>query len=525
MRWSFAVELSKAESKVVKRLQRNGRFFAFLRAIRGELFDEAFQSELEAAGYKTPRGQPPLPPAMLAMVTLLQAYTQTSDGDAVVCAELDARWKLVLGTLGQDEAPFGQGSLPRFRERMIAHDLDRKLVDRTVELAKKSGGFGWQALRAAFDSSPLLGAGRVEDTWNLIGRAMRHVVEAVSHVTSVPADEVAAQAGLTVLGDKSVKVALDIDWDDPHERRRGLQRLVDEAERLRGWTVAHAGEKAHRPPLDQALSDLDRVLDQDLEPDPDGGGKRIKQGTAPDRMPSLGDREMRHGRKTKARKFHGYKRHIARLLGTRMIAGAVVLPANRPEQWAAAALLRDVERHGNVSELLIDRGYLGAPEVGELERTGRRVRCKPWPSRHRGHFGKEDFAIDLANSEVRCPAGHVAVARGPMRQARFAKHCRRCPLRDKCTTSRTGRTVALHPQEPLLVRLRAERRDPAARAELRKRVDVEHALARVVQIQGHRARYKGERKNTLDTRRAAAVANLMGLRRLREGMAVSGSVL
>ena len=59
------------------------------------------------------------------------------------------------------------------RERLMAHDLDRKLVSRTVELAKASGKFGWQHLRAALDSSPLIGAGRVEDTWNLLGRTMR----------------------------------------------------------------------------------------------------------------------------------------------------------------------------------------------------------------------------------------------------------------------------------------------------------------------------------------------------------------
>ena len=174
MKWMLAGEISKAEAKVIKRLERTGRFFAFLREVRAELFDDAFQAELEQAGYGTPRGQKPLAPAMLAMVTLLQAYTQTSDAEAVVCAELDLRWKLVLGTLGEDDAPFGQGSLPRFRERMIAHELDRRLVDRTVELAKQHGGFGWQMLKAALDSSPLLGAGRVEDTWNLIGRAMRH---------------------------------------------------------------------------------------------------------------------------------------------------------------------------------------------------------------------------------------------------------------------------------------------------------------------------------------------------------------
>ena len=43
---------------------------------------------------------------------------------------------------------------------------------------------------------------------------------------------------------------------------------------------------------------------------------------------------------------------------------------------------------------------------------------------------------------------------------------------------------------------------------------LEHSLARVQQIQGPRARYKGLRKNTLDARRIAAVINLQRVARL-----------
>src|SRR5262245_65398016 len=110
------------------------------------------------------------------MVTLLQAYDQVGDADAVVTAQMDKRWQLVLGCLGAPGAPFSQGVLVTFRERMIAHDLDRKLLTRTVELAKRTGKFGWQRLQAALDSSPLLGAGRIEATWNLLGVVLGGVV-------------------------------------------------------------------------------------------------------------------------------------------------------------------------------------------------------------------------------------------------------------------------------------------------------------------------------------------------------------
>jgi len=93
--------------------------------------------------------------------------------------------------------------------------------------------------------------------------------------------------------------------------------------------------------------------------------------------------------------------------------------------------------------------------------------------------------------------------------------CHPCALRPACTTAtRGGRSITIHPQEALLQTLRAHQRRPEGRAHLRERTTVEHALARVDQIQGPKARYKGVRKNTLDLRRIAVVTNLQRVARL-----------
>src|SRR6476661_11141383 len=134
MRWKSATNRAR-EKSVAAGLRASSKFYGFLWSVREELFDDAFQDELSAA-YE-PRGQEPCPPAQLAMVMVLQRYTGLSDAATVDAAENDQRWRLVLSTLGKQRAPFGQGSLVRFRLRAIAHDLDKKLVDRTVELAKR----------------------------------------------------------------------------------------------------------------------------------------------------------------------------------------------------------------------------------------------------------------------------------------------------------------------------------------------------------------------------------------------------
>jgi len=512
IRWSVPTELSADETAVVQKLSRHGKFYVFLRTIRSELFDEAFQAEL-AAVYR-PRGTRPLPPAQLAMALLLQAYAQVGDAEAVENATVDPRWQVALGCLGAARAPFSQGALVAFRERLIAHDFDKRLLDRTVALAKVRGGFGWQHLRAALDSSPLLGAGRIEDTWNLLGRALATVVTCAAQTLGVPRAEVVRAAGLTLLDAPSLKAALDIDWQDPSAQAAALARLLAEVDRVEAWVAAHA-PLAAAPTVQAALTSLRQVLTQDVEPDPTSGQRRIRRGVAPDRQPSLGDPAMRHGRKTKVRTFTGFKRHVMKLVDADVIVDAVVRPANEPEHATLADVLPAVMAHGPLAELFIDRGYLASAAIAGLDAAGVTLRAKPWTHRNGDRFPKHAFTIDLAAGRVTCPAAQTVPLPARATTVHFpAATCQPCLHRAACTTAqRTGRSIALHPQEALLQTLRTTQQDPTGRAQLRTRTTIEHSLARVQQIQGPKARYKGLRKNTLDLRRVAAVTNLQRVAR------------
>ena len=407
MRWKIPRELTPRAQKLVARMRRTSRFYVFLRQIRDQLFDDDFQAELARA--YAPRGQDPVPPALLAMVSLLQAYTGVSDAEAVDEAEMDMRWQLVLGTLGQRDAPFGQGSLPRFRERLIEHDLDQRLLDRTVELAKKTGGFGWQKLKAALDSSPLLGCGRVEDSWNLIGHAMARLVAVMAKSANVSRATIIEEAGVTILDGSSIKASLDIDWDDEQQRNRALNNVVSQANALLAWADKHLQTLMKDPEIRSATTLLRRVLDQDTEPDPKGPARsRIKRGVPRDRICSTGDPDMRHGRKSSSKAFNGYKRYVATHVEVPLVLAAEVHPANMPEYESVPTLLESVRRHGELDELAIDRGFLNHPDVAALEQQGAAIACRPWPiQNNKGHFTKLDFRIDLRKRSVTCPAGET----------------------------------------------------------------------------------------------------------------------
>jgi hypothetical protein len=150
-RWNPPQEVTKQEARLLARLGRVRKLFGFLRMRRHELFDDAFQTELESMYRDSGAGKVVVPPGQLAMATLVQGYLGMSDAEMVELTVVDLRVQLVLGCLGMAEPPFAQGTLQAFRERMIAHDMDRRLLERTVELAKRTKEFDWKTTNS--DSS------------------------------------------------------------------------------------------------------------------------------------------------------------------------------------------------------------------------------------------------------------------------------------------------------------------------------------------------------------------------------------
>ena len=280
--WSPPVALSPAEQKVAARAAPRKKLFVFLREMRGELFDDAFQEELLAMYRQTGAGKPPVPPALLAMTTVLQAYTGVGDQEAVELTVDSKRWQWVLGCLGAEEPAFSQGALFDFRMRLLSTGMDQRLLERTVELARGRGGFDAKTLRLALDSSPLWGRGRVEDTLNLLGHAAHQVIGGLAALAQQEVAHVIEQIGLSLFDAPSLKAALDIDWANAEQKQQALQRLCDELDALQDWIGTHFPQERQAPPLVVAVQTLQALRAQDLEPDP-AGGTRIRQRVAKDR--------------------------------------------------------------------------------------------------------------------------------------------------------------------------------------------------------------------------------------------------
>jgi transposase len=448
-----------------------------------------------------------VPPARLALATVLQAYTGVSDDEVIEATVMDRRWQLVLDCMGAEEPPFSKGTLVGFRKRLIEKNLDRRLIERTVELAARTGGFGARALRAALDSSPLWGAGRVEDTLNLMGHALRKALGVIAVLQgrgqAAGTAIVAAQAGVPQLAASSLKAALDADWDDLAARDHALAEVLGLLDRVDAFVAGQAGDEAAAAVVATAR----QVRDQDI--DLTGPAPALRRGVAKDRRISVEDAEMRHGRKSRSMLFDGYKRHVIRDLDTGLVPAVGITAANAPEASVAGDVVADLEAAGrHLSELHIDRAYLSSALVRDRG-PDLAIFCKAWRVRNAsGRFAKDQFTLDFAAGQLTCPAG-VSMPFEPGRTVRFpAGTCAACPLQARCTASSNGRSVSIHPDEALLAELRRRQQTPDGRAKLRERVAVEHALAHIGHWQGRRARYRGTRKNLFDLRRVAVVHNL-----------------
>ena len=223
--WNPPIELSKKEQKIVQLIKR-AKLFTFLREIRHLLFDEPFQEELSKMYAEADKGHPPVPPAQLALTVILQAYTKASDAEAIEALTMDRRWQLVVDCLDCEQAPFSQATLVRFRQALIIHQLDRRLIERTVELAHLTKKFGSRQLRAALDSSPLWGAAKVEDTYNLLGHALKKALGVIARQQGRELTEIAEQMEADLVAGSSLKAALDLNWENPEERSVALGMVL-----------------------------------------------------------------------------------------------------------------------------------------------------------------------------------------------------------------------------------------------------------------------------------------------------------
>jgi hypothetical protein len=468
---------------VAGHLLKSGSVFAFLAGHRRELFPDAMFTDL----FPGVGGRPSVPADVMAAVLVLQALHGLSDSETVDAVTFDLRWKAACG-LPVNAAAFHPTTLTYWRRRLAASAAPNRIFDAVKQVVAETGALKGK-IRRALDSTILDDAVATQDTVIQLIAAIRRVRRDVPGAADIVAAHCTAHDY-----DNPGKPA--IAWNDAVAREALIDALVGDAHRLLGYLP----EQELGPKGAEAVALLALIAGQDVEPvdgsDGTDGRWQIARKVAPDRVISVIDPDARHAHKTVSRRQDGFKAHIAIEPDTGIITDCAVTKAGGEHTSDAQVGPGLLDGEPDPVQALADSAYGSGDARKELADAGHEAVIKPIPLRPAvlGGFTLDDFTINDDETAVTCPNG-VTRRVSPKRSVTFGPACKGCPLRARCTTSRRGRTLDLHPQEKLLRAARRQAETPQFQQVYRRhRPMVERSIAWLVRG-NRRVRYRGTTKN------------------------------
>ncbi len=492
-------------------------FYGRMAAVCDRLFQDEDLKEL----YDPSNGRPSLPPSLMSGALLLQFYDDVSDQEAAERVLFDLRWKIALH-LPLDYPGFDPSSLSYFRKRLAEHGQERYAFDRFIQIGRQAG-FLPDRVTLLTDTTWVKGAGAVQDTYTLLRKSIRKLLRTLGYAVPGKRQGLAPQVQQLIASYLEKERKAEIDWTDPQQRAAQLKVLVHDADAALDLAAVQSDD----PDVRSAGWMLTKILGDDVVTD-EHGDPQIGEGTAPDRILSVTDPEMRHGHKSKAQRFDGFKTAVATEVESELILDVTDLPATSGDGEHLMPTVRRVEEHAGVTvERIIGDGAYPSGEnlaacathapapidlVGPLTRP-----ADP-------EVAKSAFQLDLDAKRAVCPEGHAVkgtLARShghPALQFRFKrKLCEACRLFARCVHGQVqGRTITTDDYEVYRQRARQRQETPEFRELYRKRSRVERKQAELVRHGLRQTRYLGQAKRWLQRLWTAAVVNLKRLFRLAE---------
>src|SRR6476469_182361 len=299
-------------------------------SIYGILHRECFSlfPEEMFADLFTDVGRRSVPPTIVAVVMVLQRSEGLSDREAVDRFAFDARWKYAAGGLDFDYPGFVHTVLVDMRARLAGSAAPDRIFQVVLDVAGQAGLVG---RKRVVDSTPIYDAVATMDTITLIRSAIRGLLAASGTGLAVE-----LRAVITSGDDYTTTGKPQIDWDDPAAR----EALIDSRARDGYAILAVLEGRELDQKVDQTARLLATVLGQDLADE--DGVFRIARKVAADRVISTVDTPARHGHKTNARSFDGYKAHLAEDPDAEIITATTVTPGNSGDAEVAENLLADI---------------------------------------------------------------------------------------------------------------------------------------------------------------------------------------
>jgi transposase len=497
----------------------------------GAVSDVLFPDDDLAAMYCPDNGRPSLPPSLMNGVLLLQFYDDVSDEEAVERTKYDLRWKVALD-LALDFPGFHPTSLTKYRNRLNENGQERYAFNRFIAVGREAS-FIPDKVTLLTDTTHVKGAGAVQDTYTLLRKGLRKLLKTAGFHIPGKRQGLSPRTRSLVECYVDQDAKADIDWADPQQRLSHLQVLVEDVE----TALELAVEESDNDEVRYLGWLLTKILGDDVVTDEEGQSQ-IGQGTASDRIISITEPEMRHGRKSKAQRFDGFKAVVSTEQSSELILDIADAKASGSD---GAHLMPTIERTEAETAVTVERAIGDGAYGSGKNRAACAERDEPidlvsplaQPSDPEVH--KSAFQIDLEAQTATCPQGHTITGKpGPKQDGRptwrftFPRAtCEACPLFERCVRSKkTGRTVRAGPYEAYLQEARARQQTEEYDAIYRLRPAVERKIGELVMHGLRNTRYVGESKRQLQRLWLGAAVNLKRLFTLAQAQQVDlGAIL
>jgi transposase len=524
------MEMLRPESNEIPELTRfvaeaalpDGNLFMRMRDELGPIFEDE-----EFADLYPSIGQPAESPARLALVTVMQFVEDIGDRQAAEAVRERISWKYVLG-LELTDPGFHYSVLTEFRQRLIAGGAERLLLDKLLERCTVRGLLKGKTKQRT-DSTHVLAAIRTLTLLELAGETMRKTLDAVARVAPDWLQERMQPEWIKRYGRRFDGYRL------PKGKKRRLELAI--AIGQDGYYLLNAALHETAPAEVRTLPAIDimrRIWVQQFywcEGDVHWRTKK-KWGQPPagKMLSSMEDLEARY-RVKRSTEWTGYLVHLTETCQKeqpRLITQVETTVASVHDSKVTATIHDDLADRELLPEThLVDEGYMEADLlVGSQKRgidlVGPVPSSKSWQSREEGAFDHTQFELDWEQRVAICPGGKRSRSWSDRKSWRGTPNimvsfrpedCVPCPLRARCTRSRSGgRTLTIYPQEQYEAQQKArERQETEAFKKLYgERAGIEGTVSQGVRSMGLRqSRYIGLAGTHLQHVATAAAINVV----------------
>jgi transposase len=474
------------------------------------------------------RGQPAESPGRLALVTVLQFAEGLSDRQAADAVRSRIDWKYLLG-LELSDPGFNYSVLSEFRNRLLEHGAEERLLDKLVELLKAHKLIKERGSQRT-DSTHICTAARKLNRLEKVGETLRAALNSLADVAPVWLRERVPMEWYERYGPRVE--AYRLPKKEPEWEAYAIQ-VGEDGYQLLEWAYTPGCPREVRD--NPAIEILRRVWVQEYYREDDHTNWR-KPDNAPrgeQRIQSPYDAEARYGKKREMN-WVGYKAHFTETCDPdypHLIVHVETTPAPCADSITLPTIHKSLaDKQTLPNEHILDSGYISASHLVEaLERygvcmIGHPIPDSSWQSRANQGFEHAQFSIDWTNQVVTCPENHQSQSwhrskdghGNPTIEVTFREEdCQPCPCRDDCTRKRKGgRTLQLRLQAEYeaLQKLRQDAHTEEFKQKYNQRAGVEGTISQGVRrCDLRRTRYVGQAKTHLHNLAIGAAINLARL--------------